>query len=125
MLILAEMQRIPANMRNLIANRHHVGNRPNGALNESQPLMEAVLVTFFKKQLHTKADPHNGFALLRLLNHQFSHAAVPQFASGIPESAYPRQNQPIGLADHIGIIGNNGIRSDGSKGTLQRPGNLD
>ena len=103
--VLYDVQGIPAHLRYFQTFVREVGpQRADLAFDKAQPGVLAVLVAFFKQQLHPKADAQQGL-LFRLLLQHWHKADGGKLCHGISECAHPRQDKPVGGAEDSGVGG--------------------
>ena len=104
-IILYDVQSVPAHLRHLQPFVRKVGpQRADLALDKAQPGVFAVLVAFFKQQLHPKADAQQGLVRRLLFQHRHK-AGGGKLCHGIPERTHPRKDEPVGGADGSGVGG--------------------
>ena len=108
--VLYDVQGVPAHLRHLQPFVRKVGpQRADLALDKAQPGVLAVLVAFFKQQLHPKADAEQRLFFRLLFQHRHK-AGGGKLCHGIPECAHPRQDKPVGGADGIGVGGDHRLQ---------------
>ena len=105
-----DVQGVPADLRHLEGFVFQVRlQRADLAFDKAQALMFAVLIAFFKEQLHSQADAQQGL-LRRLLPDDRHQTGGRELVHGIAKGTHPRQDEPVGLADGLCIGGHNGLQ---------------
>ena len=105
-----DVQGVPADLRYLEGFVFQVRlQRADLAFDKAQALMLAVLIAFFKEQLHSQADAQQGL-LRRLLPDDRHQAGGRELVHGIAKGTHPRQDEPVSLADGLCIGGHNGLQ---------------
>ena len=94
------------------ARREPAFHGDNLPLEQTQALMAAVLVAFFKQQLHAETDAQQGLPLRRLAADKGRHAGVPKFFCRVPEGTDAGQNQPVRLRQFRRVAADEGFLSD-------------
>jgi len=104
---VGSLQRVPAHLGNLERPPVVVcvGDRPNGAGDQAQPLVLAELLAGGQQHLHTQADAEQGAPCLGRLADGFHQLPPPQFGHRVTECAHPGEDQRPAAANSSRVHG--------------------
>ena len=107
--VLDDVQCVPADLRHLQALVRQVRlQRAHLALDKSQARVFAVLIAFFKQQLHAQADAQQRL-FFRLGPDDRHKAGGHQLVHGVAKGTHAGQDEPVGFADGIGVGGDHRV----------------
>ena len=117
---LREMQRVPADVRDLQSRGDDVRDGNAVAGNEAEALVQAEFVGHVEQQLHAEADAHQRLAFLRLFDDHLIQSVRAQFGDGVLERAHAGQDDAVRRADLPRVTGDLRLDSAAFQRTLQR-----